>query len=88
MDRRTGLKLIQSLILIRVIHVSVVTVLYRDNVEWDSEQEQAAQQKVNENSNIKVGEDQQGTELYLWFCMVAAWSVCVGGGGRGEGTTI
>ena len=42
--------------------VFVVTVLYRDNVEWDSEQEQAAQQKVNENSNIKVGEDQQGIE--------------------------
>ena len=31
-------------------------------MEWDSEQEQAAQQKVNENSNIKVGEDQQGIE--------------------------
>ncbi|KAL9966242.1 hypothetical protein ACROYT_G024290 [Oculina patagonica] len=30
-----------------------------DNVEWDSEQEQAAQQKINENSNVKVGEDQQ-----------------------------
>ena len=30
-------------------------------MEWDSEQEQAAQQKINENSNIKVGEDKQGT---------------------------
>ena len=45
--------------------MSVITALYRDNVEWDSEQEQAAQQKINENSNIKVGEDQQGTDWYL-----------------------
>ena len=40
-------------------------------MEWDSEQEQAAQQKINENSNIKVGEDKQGAENYiksLWFC--------------------
>ena len=42
--------------------ISVITGLYRDNVEWNSEQEQAAQQKINENSNIKVGEDKQGTE--------------------------
>ena len=34
--------------------------LSRDNVEWDSEQEQAAQQKINENSNVKLGLDQQG----------------------------
>ena len=33
----------------------------RDNVEWDSEQEKAAQQKINENSFIKLGEDEQGT---------------------------
>ena len=35
--------------------------LYRDNVEWDSEQEKAAQQKIDENSCIKLGEDEQGT---------------------------
>ena len=29
-------------------------------MEWDSEQEQAAQQKVNENSKVKLGGDQQG----------------------------
>lgn len=34
-------------------------------MEWDSEQEQAAQQKINENSNIKVEEDKQGTEYTL-----------------------
>ncbi|XP_027057352.1 methyltransferase-like protein 2 [Pocillopora damicornis] len=30
-----------------------------DNVEWDSEQEKAAQQKIDENSCIKLGEDEQ-----------------------------
>lgn len=54
--------------------VSAITGLYRDNVEWDSEQEQAAQQKINENSNIKVGEDQQGIECSLLFYMLAAWN--------------
>lgn len=54
--------------------VSAITGLYRDNVEWDSEQEQAAQQKINENSNIKVGENQQGIEWCLLFYMLAAWN--------------
>ncbi|KAM7427466.1 Methyltransferase-like protein 2-A [Porites harrisoni] len=30
-----------------------------DSVEWDTEQEEAAQQKINENSRVKLGEDQQ-----------------------------
>ncbi|XP_068743963.1 tRNA N(3)-methylcytidine methyltransferase METTL2-like isoform X1 [Montipora capricornis] len=30
-----------------------------DNVEWDSEQEQSALQKINENSQEKLGQDQQ-----------------------------
>ena len=35
-------------------------------MEWDSEQEQAAQQKINENSNVKVGEDQQGIKSFFF----------------------
>ena len=51
---------------------------YRDNVEWDSEQEQAAQQKINENSNIKVGEDKQGTEMNLFgFAIQASNGKCL-----------
>ena len=34
-------------------------VIFRDSVEWDTEQEEAAQQKINENSRVKLGEDQQ-----------------------------
>ena len=30
-------------------------------MEWDSEQEKAAQQKIDENSCIKLGEDEQGS---------------------------
>lgn len=34
-------------------------VIFRDSVEWDTEQDEAAQQKINENSRVKLGEDQQ-----------------------------
>ena len=37
----------------------IMFVIFRDSVEWDTEQEQAAQQKINENSRVKLGEDQQ-----------------------------
>ena len=42
-------------------------------MEWDSEQEQSALQKINENSQEKLGQDQQGTLLYFptfVFCLV------------------
>ena len=32
----------------------------RDSVEWDSDQELAAQGKINENSKVKLGDEQQG----------------------------
>lgn len=38
-------------------------VIFRDSVEWDTEQEQDAQQKINENSRVKLGEDQQSILL-------------------------
>ena len=38
-------------------------VIFRDSVEWDTEQEEAAQQKINENSRVKLGEDQQSKKL-------------------------
>ena len=37
----------------------IMFVIFRDSVEWDTEQEEAAQQKINENSRVKLGEDQQ-----------------------------
>ena len=41
----------------------------RDDVEWDSDQEKAAQQKINENSDVKVDEDQQGLITKKFTCV-------------------
>lgn len=44
-------------------------VIFRDSVEWDTEQEEAAQQKINENSRVKLGEDQQSILPSQLYCV-------------------
>ena len=36
---------------------------HRDNVEWDCEQESAAEQKVKENSTIQLSEEDTGMKF-------------------------
>ena len=55
--------IVLSTIIMPWFHCSTYYCLFRDNVEWNSEQEQAAQLKINENSKVKLGEDQQGIQL-------------------------
>jgi len=39
--------------------------IFRDNVEWDSDQEHAASQKIMENSEVILEENEQGILLNL-----------------------